>query len=94
MDMTILKQVPPHFKMLDDEVMSNFDHSIDQKVAEYIKDKEIWAGYSGMHFYGKVWWAENQWHCEVRQYKQHVNTISCETLRAIMSECCSEYGSE
>lgn len=91
---TILKKVPEGFTEHDDDVMSNFDHSINITVADQLKTKPVWASYTGWNFCGKVWWEENQWHCEVRQYKEHVATVSADTLEGIMSEICAEYGSE
>ncbi len=72
--------------------MSNFDHEIRQDVAEAIKGKPLYADYAGWNFFGKVWWADDQWHCEVWQYRSPSGVISAKTLEELMSEVSNEYG--
>lgn len=73
------------------DVMSNFDHGIDLEVAERLKSGGV-ASYPAWNFHGTVWWSENNYHCQVKQYQVHVDTVSAETLRDVMAVCCSRYG--
>lgn len=86
---------PESYLATFDDVMTNFDHSIDDKIVNYLKNEEVTATYSAYNFNGQVWWnrTKNLWSCEVWQYRQHVNTLHAESLRNIMDEACKLYGS-
>ena len=77
-----------------EEIMSNFDGAIVSETAEAIKGKELFSRYSGWNFNGKVWWQNNLWNCEVWCYGSFQKTFNAETLDEIMSDVCSEYGSD
>ena len=83
---------PISFTDFPDEIMSNFDHCIDEKVAEAIKDKPLYAQYSGWNFCGYVWWQNNKWCCEVWTYNSWSKTFMADTLQEIMENVSSEYG--
>ena len=40
-------RIPESFTEFSESVMSNFDHNIDEKVAEVIKDKLLYSQYAG-----------------------------------------------
>jgi hypothetical protein len=86
--------IPSGFTDSGDEIMSNFDHKIDQEVVTKIKGNPLWAGYPGWSFYGKVWWSNEQWHCDVFVYGSLSKTISEDTLEEIMSGVSSEFGQD
>lgn len=87
-----MKTIPEHFTEHHDSIMSNFDHMIDYKVADEIKNQPMWAEYPGWDFYGKVWFEDNKWHCAVKCYGSHVNTISEDNLEDLKSSVCDQYG--
>lgn len=77
-----------------EEIMSNFDGVIISETADAIKGKELFSRYAGWNFNGKVWWQNNLWNCEVWCYGSFQKTFNAETLDEIMSNVCSEYGSD
>ena len=77
---------------LPDAVMTNFDHSIDEKVAEQLKAKpDHYAQYSGWNFCGYVWW-EGQWACEVWVAHSPQEIIRAPGLNVLMHEVSDRYG--
>lgn len=88
-------RMPESFLEFDGEaLMSNFDGEIVQETAEAIKGKELFSRYAGWNFNGKVWWQNGKWCCEVWCYGSFQKTFVEDTLQDIMSEVCSEYGSD
>lgn len=88
-------RIPESFLEYDgEEIMSNFDGAIVLETAEAIKGKELFSRYAGWNFNGKVWWQNNLWNCEVWCYGSFQKTFNAETLNEIMSDVCSEYGSD
>lgn len=79
-------------RMMSDDIMTNFDHSIDEKVAKHIKDKPLFSRYAGWEFNGKVWWLRGKWHCDVWRYHSCMETVSAKTLKEIMEIVCDKYG--
>ena len=93
--MPTMKRLPANFTEDPSEsVMSNFDHSIQEHVATAIKDQPLYSAYVGWNFCGKVWWQDDQWHCEIWTYGSYRQTISGDTLQEIMDEVSSEYGQD
>lgn len=88
------KRIPKDFTDSGFVVMTNLDHTIDEKVSEEIKNKNLFAQYSGWNFCGYVWWENDKWYCEVWCYHNHQKTFSGETLQDIMDDVSSEYGNE
>jgi hypothetical protein len=87
-------RIPESFTGFSESVMSNFDYDIDEKVAEAIKDKPLYAQYSSWNFCGYVWWQNGKWCCEVWTYGSWNETFVADTLSEIMSDVSSEYGSD
>lgn len=75
-----------------DEVMSNFDHCINNEVAEQLKAGDCFAGYAAWDFHGDVWYENGIYHCEIWRYHVHIDTISNEDLKEIMNEASDKYG--
>lgn len=90
---TLLKR-PEHFEELENAVMTNCDHSIDHGIAEQLKTGDFFAQYAGWNFCGYVWYGRDagQWNCEVWQYHSHMDTVTADTLEAIMEQVCEKYG--
>lgn len=74
-----------------DDIMSNFDHSIADGIAEHIKGKPLFSRYAGWNFNGQVWW-DGAWNCDVYVYGSCLKTVRAETLREIMDSVCAEFG--
>jgi len=87
-------RIPQDYEEYSEDVMSNFDHEIDEVVAKHIKNKKLFASYPGWNFYGKVWYKHKQWNCEVWTYKSYNTTFIADTLREIMDNVSWEYGHE
>jgi hypothetical protein len=94
MELTDKSRIPEGFTEYDETLMSNFDHDIDEKVAEAIKDKPLYAQYAGYGFCGYVWWQDNKWCCEVWCHGNWCETFVEDSLKDIMSEVSQEYGYE
>jgi len=73
-------------------LMSNFDRDIDESVAKYIKNKPLYAQYSGWNFCGWVWWQNKKWCCEIWVYGGWCETFVANTLSEIMENVSQEYG--
>lgn len=83
-------QAPPDAEDLGN-LMSNFDGEIDEEIAEQLKSGGK-AGYPAWDFHGTVWWADGKYHCQIMQYRAHIDTVSAETPQTLMEECCARYG--
>jgi hypothetical protein len=86
---------PDNYKpAFDDDVMTNFDHSIDAKAAEKVKSGPHLGSYAAWEFHGIVWWdcKISKWCCQVSQYHAVVETVAADDLQEIMNYCCDEYG--
>lgn len=76
------------------EVMSNFDHSIDINVSERLKASNSYADYPSLNFHGTVWFEDDLYHCQIKRYGAHIDTISKTEIKDIMDEACEMYGYE
>ena len=74
------------------EVMSNFDHCIDEEIANKLKETKSYADYPAWDFHGSVWYEDGKYHCQIKRYGSHIDTISNEDLQEIMDEASGEYG--
>ena len=73
-------------------VMSSFDHEIEGGAEERLKKGGCFGGYPGWDFYGEVWWEEDQFYCQIKQYSYHTATLSAATLQGIMEQACERFG--
>ena len=94
MEIKIKLRLPEDFKYCKETIMSNFNHTIDKKIAKSIKNKKLVAQYAGWNFCGWVWWQANQWNCEIWRYHSYIETINANTLEEIMDEVCETYGND
>lgn len=85
--------VCPYNNELND-VMSNFDHQIEENIAEKLKTTAAFARYPGWDFNGRVWWARDvgRWRCEVWCYCAPVAVVEASELSEIMAEVCERWG--
>lgn len=72
--------------------MSNYDHQIASGVAVKLKESKVYGSYPAWDFNGIVWYADEQFHCEVWVYHAPVKVISAGTLEEIMKLCSDEFG--
>lgn len=90
----ILFDVPENYTDSGKEIMSNYDHIVNESVRDYLMKNDQYAGYPGWNFYATVWYDKGQklWFGRVKQYGTHIDTMSARTpdeLRVLISD---EYG--
>lgn len=74
--------------------MSNYDHLIDEGLAEALKRGGVFGSHSAYDFYGKVWWYDGKFHEEVWRYNVPREIISADTLEELMKVVNDKYGWE
>lgn len=85
-------KLPEHFIEYSESIMSNIDHVVDRNVEEALKDTPFWASYPGMGFYGRVWYQDSKWYCEVWCYGSHCQTFVADSPEELMDGVSLEYG--
>ena len=85
-----MKEVPEGL-VESEHGMSNFDHAIDDGMAEDLVAGKV-GYYAGWNFHGTVWFAGGKFYCMVRCYQVHVATVEADTLDGIMDEVSSRWG--
>ena len=81
-------------EMLEDDVMSNFDHNIDRNIEKKLRNNpnKYYSNYPGWNFCGYVWFNGKQFINQVWVYNSPVKEIKADTLDEIMNETSSEFG--
>jgi hypothetical protein len=79
-------------RVLIDDVMSNFDHLIEDGAEDKLKNNYVYGGYPGWDFHGWVWHEQDKFHCEVSVYGTIQQIISADTLKELMAEVSLQYG--
>jgi len=75
------------------EVMTNYDHSIDQEVAKKLQQSSsVKARYSAWGFCGYVIWNGKKWLCDVMRHHQNVEVMEVDTLEELMEKASEKYG--
>ena len=74
-------------------MMSNSDHEIEPGTEKRLKSENVYCGYAGRDFFGLVWF-DGKFKCQVKQYRQHVDTIKARTLKKLMENVSTEYGQD
>ena len=72
-------------------MMSNFDHEIKPGTEDRLKSEKVYCGYTGWSFFGAVWF-DGKFKCQVKQHRQHVDTIKGRTLKELKENVSIEYG--
>ena len=75
------------------DVMSNFDGRIEEWAEFRLKNEACFGGYPAWNFWGAVWFEDGQFHCMIKRYCSHIDTISANSLQEIMNIACDRYGS-
>lgn len=73
-------------------LMSNFDHEVNEDVAERMKTEQVLAEYTGRDFHAVCWYCDDQYHAKVCVYGVLRATISAPTPRDVMREVCEVFG--
>jgi hypothetical protein len=73
-------------------LMSNFDHEINQEVAQQLRDGEFMAKYSGWNFNADCWFADEQFYAAVYVYHTHRATFHAKTPQALMMLVSNAFG--
>jgi len=85
-----MEQRPDNLKAVG-IMISNFDHEIEPGTEEQLKSEKVYCGYAGWNFYGTVWF-DKCFKCKVKQYQQHVDTLSAGTLKELVEIVSNKYG--
>jgi hypothetical protein len=80
------------YKLTAEDIMSNFDHIIEDGAEELLKSNKIYGEYPAWNFHGAVWFEDGKFYCEIWQRHNHVNTVEASTLQEIMETCSCRYG--
>lgn len=77
-----------------EQLMTNFDHEVDEKVATEMKEAQIVADYPGWNFHATCWWdgARGTWMAAVRCYRRLMATYAAETPKQLMDEISGAFG--
>ena len=74
------------------EVMSNFDGVIEEDAEFRLMNEPSYGAYSAWEFWGAVWFEDGQFHCMIKRYCRHIDTISADSLQEIMDIACDRHG--
>ena len=74
------------------EHVSNFDHEIPAGLSDELKNNYVFAEHCGWNFFGKIWFADGEFHEQVMRYCSHVATLSAPTLKELVEKVNDEYG--
>lgn len=75
-----------------DLTMTNFDHSIEDGMAEALVGRRAYGTHAGWEFNGKVWWADGQFHEAVYRYGDFQRVYSAGSLRDLMAVVNDDWG--
>ncbi len=76
------------------DVMSNFDHEIDEDIAKKLYNGKTFATYPAWNFHGTVWYEKKskKFNCAIMQYHELVNTLKKDSLQEVMETASDLYG--
>lgn len=74
--------------------LSNFDFRVEDGIEDALRAGGVWTRYAGWNFNGRVWFCDNDFHCEVWVYGVPREVISRATLVDLIHAVSSEYGYE
>jgi hypothetical protein len=87
---------PRDWPKLPDNLMSNFDHQINETVAKELKTVQATARYPGWGFHATCWWdgSRGRYLAAVRRFSYLVATYAAETPRQLMDMVCEDHGND
>lgn len=90
----IIEEIKKEYEISGENVVSNFDHVIDENIVEKMKtDKKVY-GYPAWDFYGSVWYKDGKYHCAVMQYHSLSEIVSGGTFQEVKDSVCKKYGND
>lgn len=84
---------PPHYTEIG-LGMSNFDHRIDDGLAEALQGRQVYARHAAWDFNGQVWWDGKQFREQVWRYNCPVASFAADSLGELMEDVNDAYGWE
>lgn len=82
----------PDWPTLGAELMSNFDHEVNQAVAQHLRDEQVIAWYPAQNFWADCWFDDDQFHAAVRVFYENRGTVSATTPQELMTAVSDQYG--
>ena len=73
--------------------MSNFDYQIDEGMESKLREGGTFRRHAAYNFNGVVWFADGLFYEEVWVYRSPRATFTSDSLRCLMEEVNSEFGS-
>jgi hypothetical protein len=77
---------------LPDSVYSNFDHELDEKVADELRKGGCRAQHAGWNFCAWVYREGSKWHSYVMCYGSHRASFEDDDLRSLINTVNNEFG--
>lgn len=75
-------------------LMSNFDHEVDQHVAERLQAEKVRAKYAGWNFNADCWFENGEFYAAVYCYHRYQTTFHADTPEELMILVSNKYGYE
>lgn len=84
----------PDWPFTSDDLMSNFDGIIDEKVAAELKEQEVLAAYPGWNFHAQCWFDRQtgKYMAAVRRYHSLIATFAADTPAELRDVISGEFG--
>jgi len=76
------------------DIMSNFNHEIENDAEEKLKAGGVYGAYPAWNFHSTVWFDSKKFKCQIKQYRVHVDTIEADSLSEIMEKASAIYGND
>lgn len=77
------------------EVASNFDHVIDEAIAERLKNEpNTYAEYPAWNFHGTVWYDTDRYKCKIMVHHVDQGVIESNSVKGIMAQASETYGAD
>lgn len=83
---------PTLWPVLDTELISNFDHILNQQVRSRVTAGGCVAMHPAWNFFGVIWCADGRWFEMVKSYRVHVVTVEAPSLEAQLEAVNNEFG--
>ena len=87
-------QRPKHLASAQDDLMTNFDNSIDRDVRALVDAGTHYGAYTARDFMGYIWKTPEGYTAEIWCFHVHVDTIVASTLEELKAEASATYGGQ
>jgi hypothetical protein len=85
-------EAPHGWPESDENLMSNFDHEVNEVVAARMREAHLVARYPAWDFNACCWFSEGKYYAAVRVYRVLRATFAAETPQLLMNEVSIEFG--